>query len=332
MLEGKNQFKTSRNTWRLDDNDHTGMTVATSARQLGGNMSPKFNQYGEELSIEQKEIRAGENMDRYIRSVGLRPENTFIMLPQQQYPKELGIVNVDEVFQPGASTDPVVAEQRADLLVTRNLETVLVCRPADCPVLSIEGVDEKGNRVLAQLHVGWQGLNAGYLEQGITHLIEKEGISKESLRIQMSGAGYAESFHYKNAENPLDDESIALDKDGSPVPKRFTHEEREYLFVNVRASGQQNNRGQELYEFDMDMPGFIRYKLGRLGVDPYQLYEEGSNTAAEGSGYSSHSRDAKYTTKNSRDAVASSLMQPNQEIIRRLYDREKGKRALEGLY
>lgn len=318
----------NRHSWRMDDNDQTSMTVATSARALGGNMSPKFNQYDEDLDAEQKESRAGENMDRYIRSIGLKPENTFIMLPQQQYPEELGIVNVDEVFQPGSSNEPVVAEQRADLLITRNPEVALVCRPADCPVLSIEGSDKDGNRVLAQLHVGWQGLNAGYLEQGITHLQEKEGVSKESLRIQMSGAGYAENFHYTNAENPIEDDSIALDKDGNQLPKRFTHEERDHLFVNVKEAGSANDQGQEIYSFDMDMPGFIRYKLEQMDIDPYQLYEEGSDTTVEGSGYSSHSRDSKDKTKNTRDAVITSLAQPDQKIIAELHAQEKGSVAL----
>lgn len=203
----------------------------------------------------------------------------------------------------------------------------MVCRPADCPVLTLYGTDTDGSETLGLLHVGWQGLNAGYLEQGMQKFVEA-GVGKDSVRIQMSGAGYAESFHYKNAENPLDDASFAKNEDGTNAPKRFTHPSRAQLFVNVIKTENKDKNGQDLYEFDMDMPGFIRYQLHELGYSDYQLFEEGSDTTNADSGYSSHRRDGVDKTKNTRDAVISTLAKPDQELVRRVHTRFQGASVL----
>lgn len=306
--------------WKLQEN---GPTVFTTARSLAGNMSPAYNQYGHDMSPEEKKVAAEENLVTAFEANGIKKENGFIMLPQQNWSGELGVVYVDDEFTPGENENPVVAKDRADLLITKNPDVALVCRPADCPVLTVYGTDAEGNEVLGLLHVGWQGLNAGYLEQGMQRFTEA-GVAKDSVYIQMSGAGYAESFHYKNAENPLDDESFAKNDDGTNAAKRFTHPDRARLFVNVEKTEQQDKNGQDIYEFDMDMPGFIRYELQQLGYSDYQLFEEGSDTTNEGSGYSSHRRDGADKTRNTRDAVISTLAKPDQELIHRAHTRKQG--------
>lgn|GEM_PF-2996390 len=307
-------------TWKLQED---GPTVFTTARSLAGNMSPAYNQYGQDMSPEEKKIAAEENLAHAFEANGIRKENGFIMLPQQNWSGELGVVYVDDEFTPGESDKPVVAKERADLLITKNPDVAMVCRPADCPVLTLYGTGIDGNETLGLLHVGWQGLNAGYLEQGMQKFIEA-GVDKDSVRVQMSGAGYAESFHYKNTENPLDDASFAKNEDGTNAPKRFTHPEREHLFVNVVKTEQQDKNGQDVYEFDMDMPGFIRYQLKELGYSEYQLFEEGSDTTDAESGYSSHRRDGGDKTKNTRDAVISTLAKPDQRLIRQTHVRKHG--------
>lgn len=315
----------NRDNWRLYED---GPTVFTTARRLAGNMSPAYNQYAQDLSPEDKKAAAEEKLAEALLANGIAQENAFIMLPQQNWPEELGVVYVDSEFAPGEPGDlPVVAKDRADLLITKNPDVALICRPADCPVLTLYGVDENGQETVGLLHVGWQGLNAGYLEQGMQRFLGA-GIAKDSVRIQMSGAGYAESFHYKNAENPLDDDSVAKKDDGTVAPKRFTHPDRAHLFVNVVKTDARDMNDQEIYEFDMDMPGFIRYELGQLGYSDYQLFEEGSDTTHAESGYSSHRRDGGDKMKNTRDAVIATLAKPDQEMIRRNFTRKKGAQAL----
>jgi copper oxidase (laccase) domain-containing protein len=297
-----------RDNWRLHED---GIFVASSARALANNMSEAYNQYGEDLTPEEKSLRARQNMREFHESIGLHIDNAFVMRPQIDYSKPLGISNVDELFQPGhGGEDATVAEERADFIYTENPKTILECRPADCPVLTIKGVNAEGVPVLGLLHVGWQGLNAGYLESAVSHLNENLHVPTESLRIQMSGSGYAENYHYKNAEHPLDDASHNGD-----LPKRFTHPDRDHLFVNVEASDGVGDNGQPVWQFDIDMPGFIRKKLKDFGIDDYQLYEEGSDTTSPDSGYSSHSRDSKDKTRNTRDVVVATMDTPDQDLI-----------------
>lgn len=148
------------------------------------------------------------------------------------------------------------------------------------------------------------------------------------MRVQISGAGYADNFHYKNAENPHDDNSYELDKEGNKKPKRFTHPDRERLFVNAVKTSEKNTQGQDLYEFDMDMPGFIRNGFTEHGFDPYQIYEEGSDTTSAESGYSSHRRDGGNKTKNTRDVVILRGKTPERAISKVRADKMLAARAL----
>ena len=310
----------NRDNWRLHED---GLFVATSARVLANNMSEAYNQLGEDSEPSDKSLQAREKMRDFHESLGLRIDNAFVMKPQNNYSEDLGVVDVDSVFETGqGGVDATVSEDRADFLYTYNKNAILECRPADCPVLTIKGTDANGQDVLSLLHVGWQGLNAGYLEQAFEKLDEMQ-VSSDSLRIQMSGAGYADNFHYKNVEHPLDDSSRDGDKS-----KRFTHPDRLSLFVNVMDSGEVDQEGRTVWSFDMDMPGFIRTKLKDLGVSDYQLYEEGSDTASLNTGYSSHSRDAKDKTRNTRDVVIATMDNPDQARITARYARLGGSMAI----
>lgn len=311
----------SRDNWRLKED---GLFVATSARSLANNMSEAYNQLNEDLEAADKSQRARQNMREFHESIGLRIDNAFVMKPQIDYSQPLGKLDVDGIFTPGhGGEDAAVSEERADFMYTTNPETILECRPADCPVLSIKGTNQENSDVLALLHVGWQGLNAGYLEDAINYLQNELGVSLESLRIQMSGSGYAENFHYRNPEHPLEDGSQDGDK-----PKRFTHPDRDKLFVNVEPTDEITDAGQKIWSFDIDMPGFIRKQLKAAGLDEYQLYEEGSDTTSLDSGYSSHSRDAKDKTRNTRDVVVATMDSPDQDIINRRHKRLGGSAAI----
>lgn len=314
-------------TWKQVED---GPFITTSARVIANNMSEAYNQYGEDLDKEEKSRRALEQMQKFHESINVPIDDVFVMKPQIDYREPLQVVYVDDVFKPGRGGErAAVSENRGDLTVTFNERTALECRPADCPVLSIHAKLEDGTPLWAQLHVGWNGLKSNYMNDAFATFTEL-GVKMDTVRIQMSGAGYADSFHYKNAENPHDDSSVELDKDGNPKAKKFTGDKRDILFVNSVKTDDMNSQGQELYSFDMDMPGRIRSDLADFGITPYQLFEEGSDTTHTKSGYSSHRRDGHDKTINTRDVVILRGKSPEQEISAQRAEAMLAKRALQG--
>jgi copper oxidase (laccase) domain-containing protein len=243
---------------------------------------------------------ARENNANFIRSNGYEPENTYVMWPQSTYLEKLGIINLDDETMLEVDPDCGLATmqpKQGDFIYTRDPEKVLGCRPADCPVLVIRSTDMDGQDVFAMLHVGWQGLNAGYLEQAMGFL-RTEGVDFSTLRIYVGPGSKKENYPYSNEHNPLGDES-----------PRFTHPDREKLFVDVV-----KNEETGKYDFAMDMFAFIDYELTdpeRLGLDPWQVAYDGSDTADFDSGYSSHSRVRQTDEINTRSLVIASMSEPD---------------------
>lgn len=321
MSEYATTENVNRANWRLYEDG--GPFVVTSAQRLAGNMNPKYDLPAEGLRHPESPT-ACVNMRAFHEWHGLRIDNAYVLRPQGDYSKGLNIIDVDSVFQPGhGGEDATDASEHADFIYTKNTETLLECKPGDCPVLTIYGTMLDDEPILGLLHVGWQGLNAGYLENAINHITQELSGSIESLRIQMSGAAYAKNFHYENAEHPLLDCSQDRDQ-----PKRFTHPDRESLFINVWETGRIDQWGQPIWSFDIDMPGFIRSKLKELGVTEYQLFEEGSDTASPDSAYSSHSRAVKEKSQNTRDVVVATMGRPNPEMIMAHYAKYQGRVAV----
>lgn len=293
---------------------------------LAGNMARAYTQPGEEqleqarlkkkLTSEQKANMsrvAEENKVKFIESLGYNPSNTFGMHPQSSFAEDLGIINVDDASMLEDDFSSKLAPmqpKQGDFLYTRDPEKVLGCCPADCPVLGIKGIDNEGKDILAMLHVGWQGLNAGYLEQGMNFL-RTQGVDFSTLRIYVGPSAHKESYPYKSDEDPRkSDEDLSVAKSS-----RFTHPDRDKLFVDVH-----ENQSMGTYNFKMDMGGFIHNMLtspDRIALDPWQVAYDGSDTANFDSGYSSNSRprliaeqEENIVEENGRSLIVISLKNP----------------------
>lgn len=321
-------FSPDRKDWRQTEHPFTvAVSVATVGPsrefegwrdrriRLAGNMSENYAQPDHEdldearaskqATPEEKSVMsayAQEYTARFIESCGYDPDHTAVIRPQSDYSKPLSIVDVDNSLSPeGNEGFATWLKEQGDLIFTRDPETVLGCRPADCPVLVIKGVDGNGEDILSMLHVGWQGLNAGYLEDAMAFL-HKQGVDFSSLRVYVGPAANKESYPYSNEHDPR----------GTDSP-RFSHDDRDKLFVDV-----QRNPDTGKYDFAMDMPGFINYMLtspDRIGLRPEQVAFDGSDVAAFDSGYSSHSRVRLTGEVNTRDIIIASMGEPKFQDI-----------------
>jgi copper oxidase (laccase) domain-containing protein len=323
LLDEPDIFSPERKDWRQTEHPFTvAVSVATTgpSRETGewqtrraafaGNMSESYAQpdrrdldearANKQVTPEQKSEmsrEAQEHTARFIESCGYDPDHTAVLRPQTDYSQPLSIVDVDQVMSTeGNNGRATWLNEPGDFIYTRDPEKVLGCRPADCPVLVIKGEDGNGQNVLSLLHVGWQGLNAGYLEDAMVFL-RNQGMDFSTLRVYVGPAANKENYPYSNEHDPR----------GTDSP-RFTHDDRDKLFVDVR-----QNPDTDKYDFAMDMPGFINYMLtspDRIGLKPEQVAFDGSDVAAFDSGYSSHSRVRLTGEVNTRDIIIASMGEP----------------------
>ncbi len=323
LLDEPDIFSPERKDWRQTEHPFAvAVSVATAgpSRETGdwkderapfaGNMSESYAQpdrpdldearANKQVSPEQKAEMSREAQDhaaRFIESCGFNPDRTAVIRPQTDYSQPLSIVDVDQALSTGENNGHATwLKEPGDLIYTRDSEKVLGCRPADCPVLVIKGEDGNGQDILSLLHVGWQGLNAGYLEDAMAFL-RNQGIDFSTLRVYVGPAANKENYPYSNEHDPR----------GTDSP-RFTHDDRDKLFVDVR-----QNPDTDKYDFAMDMPGFINYMLtspDRIGLSPDQVAFDGSDVAAFDSGYSSHSRVRLTGEVNTRDIIIASMGEP----------------------
>lgn len=282
-----------------------------SAKSLAGNMSPRYGR--EDESVEERVQRARENMDDFIQSAGYEPGNAVIMYPTSPASGEapLGAVNLDEVFTPGESetATELGAQNPGDFMYTYNPEVVMICRPADCPVVAFKGSDHEGKAVMALGHFGWPNLNAGHFEQAMSALIDDLGVLPESLQIHIGPGARKESFPYSNETKPGDEGS------------RFSHPDHDKLAVDV-----EYNQESGKYDFAVDTFGSIEATLEKYDIKPEQITRDGSDTAEIGSGYSSNSLAMRKGKDQSRDGVLFSVSEPSQEIIQVRLARHKATR------
>lgn len=317
-------FSPERKDWRETEHPFTvAVSVATVglARDaegwrsrrvaLAGNMSESYAQPGRpdlDEARANKQVTPGQKAEmsreaqehtaRFIESCGYNPDHTAVIRPQTDYSQPLSIIDVDQAMSTeGNDGHATWLNEPGDFIYTRDPEKVLGCRPADCPVLVMKGEDGNGQNVLSMLHVGWQGLNAGYLEDAMGFL-RNRGVDLSTLRVYVGPAANKKNYPYSNEHDPH----------GTDSP-RFTHEDREKLFVDV-----QKNQDTGKYDFAMDMPGFINYMLtspDRIGLRPEQVAFDGSDVAAFDSGYSSHSRVRLTGEVNTRDIIIASMGEPD---------------------
>jgi copper oxidase (laccase) domain-containing protein len=80
-------------------------------------------------------------------------------------------INVDPEAKKGEEK-----EVKANYVITQDDETVLLIRPADCPVVIIYAKDRDGKPLIVVDHCGREAINAGMPRQGAGHLKDKYGV------------------------------------------------------------------------------------------------------------------------------------------------------------
>lgn len=307
MPEGS-EHQSAPENWYLSnttDRPFVATSIATTGQSrevaeaqrttAAGNMSELYAQPNDpNLDAAENSTEAKQRVNKFLDVLDLEPTQTAIMRPQRDYTQPLHRIDIDNDFHPGQSgSEATWLEERADFIFTRDPEKVLACRPADCPVLVGQGIDDEGRKILFLEHLAWGALNAGYLEQGLAFL-STQGATAESLRLYIAPGARPQSYHYRTPTDPLGDED-----------SRFTHPERDKLFVNVR--GDTSDQGQAEYHFDIDTIGFIRSQLKAAGVKDWQVFEDTSDTAAPESGHSSHTRSKNADEIETRDIVVATM-------------------------
>lgn len=238
------------------------------SERFAGNMSEAWGR--KDLPDDERIGQARENVDRFVRQLGVDPSNVWILTPQRDYTVPLRVLDVDEYTHDSSSAQPL--PERADMLVTSRPETVLAVRPADCPVIVGYGFTKEGERLTTMTHIAHGGAAAGFVEQSYERTLAF-GIEPESLRYYVTAGAQAENFPYVSSSHPLDG-TIGLER----------------LFVNIKNVVDESGKR---YEYRIDTPNFVYRELLRLGVDPYQIFMDTSDTARPDSHYSSHGRAAR---------------------------------------
>jgi len=238
-----------------------------------GNMSEAWGR--KYLPDHERIENARDNIDAFLRQDGIEvdPANVRILFPQRQYNISLKVIDIDSYPVDPTDTAARSAEERGDMLVTKNPNIILAVRPADCPVILAYGINEQGERVDMLAHIAHEGARAHFVDQFMQNTKALE-IIPESLRVYITPGAQAENYNYTKDVNPLDN-TEGLEK----------------LYVNIHKT--QKDNGETVFAYQIDTPNFVYEELRRLGLDTYQLFLDTSDTAAPNSQYASHGRSAR---------------------------------------
>ncbi len=270
------------------DPDLVQKAAEVGRRDLVGNVSP-LNGYGpQELSVEARVEDAKSNILNFLESNEVNPTDVHMLRPERDYTTPLSVVNLDvEPHQPD-DTGLARPDTAGDFIYSYDSEAVLAARPADCPIVFVSAETPKGE-VAVLLHLAWQGVANGYVEQAKTALDALE-VNWDTVRAQITPGGHAESFGFTNY------------KQGNP---NELYPGYETMFKNVEARTLED--GSVLHDFSIDLAAEVYEELvDTWGIDTYQVFLDTSDTTSPTAGYSSHSRSFKgysQNGENSRDLV-----------------------------
>jgi copper oxidase (laccase) domain-containing protein len=180
--------------------------------------------------------------------------------------------------------DPVKLESSGDFIYTRNPDTVLAVRPADCPIAVISAETPKGETQI-MVHFAWRGSAFGQFAD-MKNELDALGVDYETMRVYITPGGHAETYQFSN---------YRPDDKNNPMPIEGN------LFVGVEKHT--GGDGVETYSFGMDTPNDIYESFIDLGLDKKQVFIDTSDTTALDSGYASHSRAMNLKDDNVRDLV-----------------------------
>lgn len=238
---------------------------------LAGNMS-SLGTYGpNELTREERILDARKNMQRFFEQHAINQDNVRILNPERDYTTPLTVVNVDADPSVPNGMEPIRLTESGDFIYSYDPETVLAVRPADCPVI-IATADTPKGKIHMMIHYAWTGVAVGYVEQ-TAKIFEEIGVDKKSLRMYISPGGHAESFKYE----------------GYPDDPRLQYPGNDLMFLDVEETTEAN--GSPGWSFKIDTT-YALYQdvLNKIGIDPYQVFCDTSDTASLESGYSSNTR------------------------------------------
>ena len=261
---------------------------------LAGNMStakdPDGNYYGpQDLPVEERPADARANMVRHLEALGIDPASVRVLHPSRDYTKELAVVDVDHDPVTYDGAEPAKLDGEGDMIYTYNPNIVLAVRPADCPLVVLNAETPKG-QITVMVHFAWQGA-ATQQVKAMQGELDKLGVDLSTARIYMTPGGHSETFPFEGyAEDP-----------------RLKYPDTEGLFNNVEPYEQD---GKTKHRFTIDTPYFVYEGLLGMGLDPYQIFVDTSDTTAPKSGYSSHSRQWRLDDTNTRDLVTVKIAKP----------------------
>jgi len=233
---------------------------------LAGNMSKNYDD----------RLEADRNLNNFLESINVLPGDTVTMHPQDVNDEELRAINIDTVsLEKDCAT---YLKDRGDFIYTRNPETALSVKPADCSCIFCFGETEQGP-IMSLTHLSKHGAVRGYFDQMFEYL-DNLGIDRETMKIYIVGGAYKENRPYSHE----DDSSEA-----SNYKK---------LFKDIKYNDDDGN-----WHYNIDVPGFILSKLSENKINDNQIFLDQTDTARLDSGHSSHSRTARSDGKEieSRD-------------------------------
>lgn len=255
-------------------------------RTLAGNMSPLYPKTEFLTDAERAEV-ANANMRRFYASIGLERKDlldTMMLAPQRQYDIPLQAVDVDQFHNPSSVTQPYTIPERADFLYTRNPDTVLAARPADCPI-ALATAETSSGKIMTLTHFAWQGAANGFVDQMFEHFDEL-GIDRDTLKVYVTPGGQAESYPYATDYDP-----------------REKYPAAHGLFKGVSLG----DDGK--YHYGIDTPHYVYDRLIGNGLKPEQVYADTSDTSRSDSGYSSNGRAVRSQGQetNIRDLIVAKM-------------------------
>lgn len=256
--------------------------------ELAGNVSP-LNGYGpNSLEPDERKADAIENINEFLIQNDINQADVRMLRPERDYTTPLTVVNLDtEPLNPD-DAGLLRPDTAGDMMYTYNADIIPAARPADCPIVFLTAETPKGE-VTVLLHLAWQGVAHGYIQQAKEALDDLEA-DWDSVRAQITPGGQAETFKFENFNkyNP-----------------HTQFPEYETMFVDVEEVT--NELSEPVYNFSIDLsPEVYERIIDTWGIDEYQLFLDTTDTTSPSVGYSSHSRSFKkydQSGENSRDLV-----------------------------
>jgi len=280
-------------------NDSPEMVEAAKAANrlirypLAGNMStakdPNGEYYGpQELPSEDRPADARKNMQKHLESLGIDPASVRVLNPDRDYTTGLAVVDVDHDPAKYDGTEPAKLEGKGDMIYTYNPNIVLGVRPADCPLVVLNAETPKGN-ITVMVHFAWQGAAAQQVKD-MERELDKLGVDLGTAKIYMTPGGHSETFPFE----------------GYPQEPRQKFPGTDGLFPGSDVVERDDGK----FNFSIDTPYFVYDGLVKMGIDPYQIFVDTSDTTAPESGYSSHSRQWRLDDTNTRDLMTVKIAKP----------------------